>query len=137
MIEEVNQTDETLSGRNVSVVYEDMSNICALYRMQERQVMEFIFFFQAEDGIRDYKVTGVQTCALPICSRKTTVRASSLRTVIGFPLIIRRSRCGACTFSSRYTRKVNSTSSASRGWPSRSEERRVGKECRSRWSPYH
>src|SRR2546426_3461292 len=28
--------------------------------------MCFIFFFQAEDGIRDYKVTGVQTCALPI-----------------------------------------------------------------------
>src|SRR5256885_13159178 len=27
----------------------------------------FVFFFQAEDGIRDYKVTGVQTCALPIC----------------------------------------------------------------------
>src|SRR5256885_2775747 len=25
-----------------------------------------VFFFQAEDGIRDYKVTGVQTCALPI-----------------------------------------------------------------------
>src|SRR3989454_9212530 len=32
----------------------------------------FFFFFQAEDGIRDYKVTGVQTCALPIsgCSRQ-------------------------------------------------------------------
>src|SRR5256885_16191335 len=28
----------------------------------------FCFFFQAEDGIRDYKVTGVQTCALPICA---------------------------------------------------------------------
>src|ERR1022692_5194146 len=28
----------------------------------------FFFFFQAEDGIRDYKVTGVQTCALPISS---------------------------------------------------------------------
>src|SRR5256885_11279419 len=28
------------------------------------------FFFQAEDGIRDYKVTGVQTCALPICGRQ-------------------------------------------------------------------
>src|SRR3989454_12508033 len=28
--------------------------------------MRFFFFFQAEDGIRDYKVTGVQTCALPI-----------------------------------------------------------------------
>src|SRR2546426_5201318 len=29
----------------------------------------FFFFFQAEDGIRDYKVTGVQTCALPIFAR--------------------------------------------------------------------
>src|SRR5205807_7590255 len=31
-----------------------------------------IFFFQAEDGIRDYKVTGVQTCALPICSSNSS-----------------------------------------------------------------
>src|SRR2546426_1868984 len=30
------------------------------------QYIFFFFFFQAEDGIRDYKVTGVQTCALPI-----------------------------------------------------------------------
>src|SRR5690606_40010637 len=29
----------------------------------------FFFFFQAEDGIRDFHVTGVQTCALPICVR--------------------------------------------------------------------
>src|SRR5207302_3930022 len=29
----------------------------------------FVFFFQAEDGIRDFHVTGVQTCALPICLR--------------------------------------------------------------------
>src|SRR5256885_7905043 len=29
--------------------------------------LRVFFFFQAEDGIRDYKVTGVQTCALPIC----------------------------------------------------------------------
>src|SRR3989454_8655254 len=29
--------------------------------------MSVFFFFQAEDGIRDYKVTGIQTCALPIC----------------------------------------------------------------------
>src|SRR2546426_7578476 len=34
-------------------------------------MFRFFFFFQAEDGIRDYKVTGVQTCALPI-SRRTT-----------------------------------------------------------------
>src|SRR5256885_4681295 len=32
--------------------------------------MCMFFFFQAEDGIRDYKVTGVQTCALPICRRR-------------------------------------------------------------------
>src|SRR5256885_16442888 len=31
------------------------------------ECLTFFFFFQAEDGIRDYKVTGVQTCALPIC----------------------------------------------------------------------
>src|SRR2546426_2359374 len=34
--------------------------------------MCLFFFFQAEDGIRDYKVTGVQTCALPICSCETS-----------------------------------------------------------------
>src|SRR5256885_780688 len=32
------------------------------------------FFFQAEDGIRDYKVTGVQTCALPICADAARAR---------------------------------------------------------------
>src|SRR5256885_6914470 len=34
------------------------------------------FFFQAEDGIRDYKVTGVQTCALPICRSPALAVAS-------------------------------------------------------------
>src|SRR5256885_6380702 len=33
----------------------------------------YIFFFQAEDGIRDYKVTGVQTCALPVAIEKMLV----------------------------------------------------------------
>src|SRR5437763_12216069 len=33
--------------------------------------LSFFFFFQAEDGIRDTSVTGVQTCALPICIQKT------------------------------------------------------------------
>src|SRR5215467_4691894 len=72
----------------------------------------FFFFFQAEDGIRDYKVTGVQTCALPIssCGRRSGRKA-------------RRSRS-----SSAFRTSTRS---------SRSEERRVGKECRSRWSPYH
>src|SRR2546426_10234271 len=40
-------------------------------------MMVFFFFFQAEDGIRDYKVTGVQTCALPICALATACRALS------------------------------------------------------------
>src|SRR2546426_9405621 len=34
----------------------------------------FFFFFQAEDGIRDYKVTGVQTCALPISAQNDVDR---------------------------------------------------------------
>src|SRR5256885_8553526 len=40
------------------------SKICCLNL--RRVVVYCFFFFQAEDGIRDYKVTGVQTCALPI-----------------------------------------------------------------------
>src|SRR5256885_5413157 len=36
----------------------------------------FFFFFQAEDGIRDYKVTGVQTCALPISRPRSAARRS-------------------------------------------------------------
>src|ERR1022692_4514815 len=35
-------------------------------RQEGVESVNFVFFFQAEDGIRDYKVTGVQTCALPI-----------------------------------------------------------------------
>src|SRR3989454_6973539 len=37
----------------------------------------FFFFFQAEDGIRDYKVTGVQTCALPICLNDLILEAKA------------------------------------------------------------
>src|SRR5256885_13240315 len=44
-------------------------------------MFRFFFFFQAEDGIRDYKVTGVQTCALPIsmspCSPTVTQASTS------------------------------------------------------------
>src|SRR3989454_4134579 len=41
--------------------------------MYMTSVLCFFFFFQAEDGIRDYKVTGVQTCALPISSSARNV----------------------------------------------------------------
>src|SRR2546430_11094302 len=39
-------------------------------------VISFFFFFQAEDGIRDLTVTGVQTCALPICAEDRGDRGS-------------------------------------------------------------
>src|SRR5256885_13120696 len=41
---------------------------CVWFGMSGESLLHisFFFFFQAEDGIRDYKVTGVQTCALPI-----------------------------------------------------------------------
>src|SRR5687768_17735973 len=75
------------------------------------------FFFQAEDGIRDVAVTRVQTCALPISSEASRERRS--RGVHGRP---------------EPTRVVHDHDQPPF---SRSEERRVGKECRSRWSPYH
>src|SRR6266446_7926969 len=44
--------------------------------------MGYFFFFQAEDGIRDYKVTGVQTCALPIWPAPGTTSTGGQRLVI-------------------------------------------------------
>ena len=77
------------------------------------------FFFQAEDGIRDVAVTGVQTCALPISSGGTN----------GCKLFVNgveQALTYSATLPQNFVMTVN-----------RSEERRVGKECRSRWSPYH
>ena len=42
--------------------------------MQDSIVNVSVFFFQAEDGIRDTSVTGVQTCALPICDLAALVK---------------------------------------------------------------
>src|SRR5256885_15511862 len=52
--------------------------------------LSYLFFFQAEDGIRDYKVTGVQTCALPILYAPASPRAVSGLTAAGLP----GRRCG-------------------------------------------
>src|SRR2546427_1581072 len=79
----------------------------------------FFFFFQAEDGIRDLTVTGVQTCALPISEPQRGPFASRLLRL--------RQEC-----ESAMRRLADATAERLR-----SEERRVGKECRSRWSPYH
>src|SRR2546429_7275226 len=45
----------------------------------------FFFFFQAEDGIRDVAVTGVQTCALPICNEAQTHWIATLQYAYGEP----------------------------------------------------
>src|SRR5207302_6491813 len=82
----------------------------------------FFFFFQAEDGIRDFHVTGVQTCALPICGCTVDDRYGPRAPVV----CPRRHRAS----SSRTRRAVEGRALL------RSEERRVGKECRSRWSPW-
>src|SRR5258708_11330914 len=91
------------------------------------------FFFQAEDGIRDDLVTGVQTCALPIFKRVLSAEAR-VRPPVLSSLVPRRWLLSALGCSGTNEGWV---SACSRRVPSRSEERRVGKECRSRWSPYH
>src|SRR5439155_12532172 len=77
-----------------------------------------LFFFQADDGIRDGHVTGVQTCALPIFGLVGRIDLPSpgglTRRVDGHRQVLRMMVLYQC----------------------RSEERRVGKECRSRWAPY-
>src|SRR3989475_3665550 len=98
------------------------------------------FFFQAEDGIRDLTVTGVQTCALPICERLCAY-------VVTRPAALFDTRCTmlmdfACLAGEEAAlrRLIRARLEADRregAVLARSEERRVGKECRSRWSPYH
>src|SRR5256885_7121320 len=89
------------------------------------------FFFQAEDGIRDYKVTGVQTCALPISFvPPKSARRPGPRAIRGQG---RRADLGGTNGLSR--RVGRGPRRAPRG--NEIGERRVGKECRSRWSPYH
>src|SRR5256885_8265963 len=98
-----------------------------------RRSCSSIFFFQAEDGIRDYKVTGVQTCALPICRGVQGLREAGPRQgrldVHG----------GGGGPGHDAPGDGDARAVPRRGEPPalRSEERRVGKECRSRWSPYH
>src|SRR5262249_58542294 len=95
-----------------------------------QSALSVFFFFQAEDGIRDWSVTGVQTCALPIspsiaapraCARPGTTTAASTK------------RDGSRDRRIAEPRGEDRPDLAER--TARSEERRVGKECRSRWSP--
>src|SRR5207249_9348861 len=92
------------------------------------------FFFQAEDGIRDRNVTGVQTCALPILSPELRVPLPSRSMT---------SMCVAPSAENRWNMIVSPWLTVKVGpgfvmftgpspQPLRSEERRVGKECGAR-----
>src|SRR5690242_20764981 len=101
------------------------------------------FFFQAEDGIRDWHVTGVQTCALPIFAHQALIeRAGELDEAVG--------ERGFAVVDVGHDAEVADVVLAHRGerykWPvsgvrcpvsggrgPRSEERRVGQEGGGRW----
>src|SRR5260370_26956638 len=96
----------------------------------------YFFFFQAEDGIRDSSVTGVQTCALPICASAASNVADALVTLLLAHVIVHNAHDPA-TMDAALALAVDQDDADVEPGKRRSEERRVGKECRSRWSPYH
>src|SRR5205085_3323024 len=100
-------------------------SFCILYVLLIYDFLFFFFFFQAEDGIRDLTVTGVQTCALPICTytMKTGFRPD--------PTVVHPSIGAICC----HELPIGQTE-IPRHVSIRSEERRVGKECRSQWGRY-
>src|SRR5688572_30895332 len=132
------------------VSLDDLADIILLHASLDLLLSKFLcvfFFFQAEDGIRDLTVTGVQTCALPIWRPTTSCRwatGSGTRW---------RPRTWATTrpSSTSWTPGRATASSTRPRWPGccatptsprasssacpRSEERRVGKECTSRAAP--
>src|SRR5204862_5264000 len=100
----------------------------------------FFFFFQAEDGIRDLYVTGVQTCALPIFGKQRTARTQ------GAPACAPCAACRAAREDTERSRPPEPVVPGDAGADARggqkhaarrSEERRVGKECRSGWGREH
>src|SRR5690348_17932850 len=82
------------------------------------------FFFQAEDGIRDGRVTGVQTCALPILVFRDQLPYPD--SDLGWGRFTNDVEVHEIPVPVKHHRALL-----------RSEERRVGKECRSRWSLDH
>src|SRR2546422_6877777 len=95
------------------------------------------FFFQAEDGIRDVAVTGVQTCALPILVGVLAPGASAGASAELLGLADARAAAVVERAAPAVGRLLARGTRTSIMIGARSEERRVGKECRSRWSPYH
>src|SRR5256886_17515673 len=109
----------------------------------------FVFFFQAEDGIRDLTVTGVQTCALPILTPPPVPKLGVVKLSTSVARALSRGTAEVSTArfpvgsvpATETIKRPDTAAQLSRTsvsvGPERSEERRVGKECRSRWSPYH
>src|SRR5437762_5398104 len=95
-----------------------------------------LFFFQAEDGIRDTSVTGVQTCALPIYRSISPWQISPDRWRTS-PRFAKGAPAGFLLHPCQENRpELKRPFGERRGpHPIRSEERRVGKECRYVWSP--
>src|SRR5690606_40627537 len=95
-------------------------------------------FFQAEDGIRDFHVTGVQTCALPICTVIGAAKLLEIHEQTAKNLLhTARLRAGATTtlaLARLYAKELPSPAVLRRKAKARSrrrsEERRVGKERR-------
>ena len=155
--------------------------LVVIVMLLHRYQVSVIFFFQAEDGIRDRLVTGVQTCALPICLVPHCFIGGVSRNIIG-PMVINNNLFKSLNqivqadivyvkdFRNLYELKIDEIKkicliahTCYKSWDLaykcikvlidkeyisfkaikeyhkiiRSEERRVGKECRSRWSPYH
>src|SRR5256885_9997677 len=97
-----------------------------------------VFCFQAEDGIRDYKVTGVQTCALPILVDTSAAQNFASKLGIAHPGKVEVKLFHSFFHEPFHELKRERAFLELKKWIlQRSEERRVGKECRSRWSPYH
>src|SRR2546430_7802236 len=94
-----------------------------------------LFFFQAEDGIRDLTVTGVQTCALPIWLKSWVHGSGCDMYVLVAPP--EDPALYATAWSPDADGPLDAFRKTFDQWMARSEERHVGKECRSRWSPYH
>src|SRR5690606_40854498 len=98
-----------------------------------------IFFFQAEDGIRDFHVTGVQTCALPISLTPAQISVGKLNNVREAITIagVVRGILGGDGITSEFPvmrHMANLESVRTYEGTDRSEERRVGNESTSQWS---
>src|SRR3712207_8066378 len=101
--------------------------------------MRFVvfFFFQAEDGIRDIGVTGVQTCALPIFFQRGAASWSRLAEILDSRPAVASANALRTLPPAGAGRSVEFRNVSFHYPTPRSEERRVGKEWRSRWSAYH